>query len=1040
MTRPHIIRADTIDLQDPDAPSAKDHTARTTGSFGPHQAETLREVAQESAEDQAHNPRQSWTSPGPDDDISDSDDPAGEVSGKLTTAAMDDASKKQQQQDALAVAQNGGMNSDDGNMDDTDDDLDDDDDDMMDKISSSPSIEDGGYTSIMRPQQWPPRVDSLPVMRDRGSPISPTFSEASIARHLPIHQVVIIFEGRHTNDDERYDEQCTDQYYANHQCSDQHTGESFNEEEHRGGFYAHHDDRAWHGGNGRSHEAKFSLESVAQHGPIVVRPLRLRRSDAPRHGDFAQRRAEMEKAERDEAVDGLDDNGAPLTVPYEPSIHDDDDDDDDVSLPDDSRYTVCGWGYECLHEAEDIDFEFVYALHTFVATVEGQANATKGDTMVLLDDSNSYWWLVRVVKDSSIGYLPAEHIETPTERLARLNKHRNIDVVAPSMEEMNLSDLDQLSATMLGDQAGEKSKSTFKTALRKKKKTVAFAAPTFVDYSDYDYSSDEEDVDELLSQQQGSQQQQQSTAQQSTEENMDDDTAKVEPLKPRTTKEVKVVEPAKTEEAPEDDSKRDSGEIFEKPEGPSRSRNGTVRNTDSFFKDETVETKKITLTPNLLRDDSGSRPSTTESVQVKQRPSLDKIDKELQPDKKEDKKKKDKKEKEKKTSTIRSFFSRKDKKKSTDDDDESFGKRSMDIVTESQDREEEELKEPLSPRGDGPQRSASKLQKQQPRVEPSPSRKSGATTPSKSATRELSEFISSEGRPNNVSNVPPASMRIVEDDSSDPDVAAQQQRIKSPETTRSPPQEKSSLSKIIPSRNGSSDKPQKVTKAKSRVELDDFDSSSSGEEVEPAPAEPPVQQQAEQITKEEKLVRPLPGAFPDSYMSTQSGASAQTDKTVTPTQPQPQPNAAEREKDRLSESPVQVSPVTPSNPPALMVDTSSQEGHSTSPSPELIEAEEAGRHRAQDSMTASSTSTGGSTTGSSWNDTKLRAFFDSSSDIRDMLVMVYDKSDVPPAGPEHPVAGSLFREQNAKLAEITTQLDNMLGDWLARKQRLRGTV
>lgn len=54
---------------------------------------------------------------------------------------------------------------------------------------------------------------------------------------------------------------------------------------------------------------------------------------------------------------------------------------------------------------EDIDFEFVYALHTFIATVEGQANATKGDTMVLLDDSNSYWWLVRVVKDSTIGML-----------------------------------------------------------------------------------------------------------------------------------------------------------------------------------------------------------------------------------------------------------------------------------------------------------------------------------------------------------------------------------------------------------------------------------------------------------------------------------------------------------------------------------------------------------------------------------------------------------------------------------------------------------
>lgn len=42
--------------------------------------------------------------------------------------------------------------------------------------------------------------------------------------------------------------------------------------------------------------------------------------------------------------------------------------------------------------------------------MEGQANAAKGDTMVLLDDSNSYWWLVRVVKDGSIGmYLPQIH-------------------------------------------------------------------------------------------------------------------------------------------------------------------------------------------------------------------------------------------------------------------------------------------------------------------------------------------------------------------------------------------------------------------------------------------------------------------------------------------------------------------------------------------------------------------------------------------------------------------------------------------------------
>ena len=64
------------------------------------------------------------------------------------------------------------------------------------------------------------------------------------------------------------------------------------------------------------------------------------------------------------------------------------------------------WPILYLQQSEDIDFEFVYALHTFVATVEGQANASKGDAMQLLDDSNSYWWLVRVVKDSSIGTSP----------------------------------------------------------------------------------------------------------------------------------------------------------------------------------------------------------------------------------------------------------------------------------------------------------------------------------------------------------------------------------------------------------------------------------------------------------------------------------------------------------------------------------------------------------------------------------------------------------------------------------------------------------
>jgi hypothetical protein len=77
---------------------------------------------------------------------------------------------------------------------------------------------------------------------------------------------------------------------------------------------------------------------------------------------------------------------------------------------------------------ESIDFDLVYSLHSFAATVDGQANVVKGDRLVLIDDSNSYWWLVRVLKTQEVGYIPAENIETPFERLARLNKHRNVDV------------------------------------------------------------------------------------------------------------------------------------------------------------------------------------------------------------------------------------------------------------------------------------------------------------------------------------------------------------------------------------------------------------------------------------------------------------------------------------------------------------------------------------------------------------------------------------------------------------------------------------
>lgn len=142
--------------------------------------------------------------------------------------------------------------------------------------------------------------------------------------------------------------------------------------------------------------------------------------------------------------------------------------------------------------------------HTFLATVEGQASVVKGDSLVLLDDANSYWWLVRVLKTEDVGYIPAENIETPYERLARLNKHRNVDLAAATLAEkqdgavkgrMVLKDVIRDKAKGLrlngsGTQEDEQHASASQEGRR-----VVFAPPTYVDHPGITWDEDEEDED-----------------------------------------------------------------------------------------------------------------------------------------------------------------------------------------------------------------------------------------------------------------------------------------------------------------------------------------------------------------------------------------------------------------------------------------------------------------------------------------------------------------------------------------------------------------
>lgn len=598
---------------------------------------------------------------------------------------------------------------------------------------------------------------------------------------------------------------------------------------------------------------------------------------------------------------------------------------------------------------EDIDFEFVYALHNFVATVDGQANAAKGDTMVLLDDSNSYWWLVRVVKDGSIGYLPAEHIETPTERLARLNKHRNVD----------------LSATMLGDNS-EKSKNPLKKAMRRRNaKTVNFAPPTYIEASDVEFSSDDDSEhgdffndDETVESEEGD-------AQDQTEDIV------VEPLRPKAQKEkpAEQAEEAEQQENKESersisDPRRSSEEFFD-PEEPtvSRSRNGTVRNTDSFFKDDTAEPKKISLTPNLLRDESTGNSVLAEWKEP--RGSLESLEGKSSS---QDKAKEDKKRKDKKSGMLSGLFKRKDKKgKSIDDYEEA--ERSP---AESNFRASPQPKtssESLSPdqRTTKPQRQTSNKLQKQPPATMSPTRVEGQFATE--ATKETAQSAHSIRR---VTSQESASME------------ESRGMVTSPSSQPSPSKDS-------------------FATAESREQLASPVERSSSEVQWRSAYEPKAAVQPSVVSPPQKLVPRVVTDY-DRAMGV--------------------------------ESPVDVSPVgehIPIAAPGLTADVGPRT-HSASPfsppsSPEVDVNELKGSETTPGSVDTFSVDT------PTWSDSSLRTYMDDENDIRDLFIIVHDKSNIPPAGTNHPVTGRLFKEESKRLKEMNNQLDEMLVNWMSQRAR-----
>jgi hypothetical protein len=365
------LSLDTLDLQDHDAPSAKDHTRQPTnpspygyGPAAPHQAQTLRHAEQEAHQQQRTSPR-----------VSDDQNRGGPFSDSQRFYDDPDDEVDDEHMNHLHGANGNSRDYDeDGEASDShDEDMDDD---LMDKISSSPSIEDGKYSL----PQWPPRTHSV----DFGAPLAPApsptrgfslssspFLSPPVHFPLPLQEADLGSESRHGEEPEKHpadsDSPINLRSIYTSSCLGRHAQYSTQD-------LGHH------------LPEDFDADEVTKYLLPIDDPLLDNSFNDHQDEGFY----DDEDTWEDEDVNFPD---------YESSS----DDDTEFPITEDSRFIDSGWGGECLRETEDIDFEFVYALHTFVATVEGQANATKGDTMVLLDDSDSNWWLVRVVKDGSIG-------------------------------------------------------------------------------------------------------------------------------------------------------------------------------------------------------------------------------------------------------------------------------------------------------------------------------------------------------------------------------------------------------------------------------------------------------------------------------------------------------------------------------------------------------------------------------------------------------------------------------------------------------------
>lgn len=587
---------------------------------------------------------------------------------------------------------------------------------------------------------------------------------------------------------------------------------------------------------------------------------------------------------------------------------------------------------------------------------------------------------------------------------------------------------------MLGDDPA-KSKNPLKKAMRRRNaKNVNFAPPTYYEPPEQDWSDDDEEMEDVDDVQATSAQNASSDAQQQDAQQVHSDTQAEQQAQreqqstdlsqqPGIMSKDSMVEPVvanvqqvhsgaldnESTTSPTESMSVASSVPNNSEDTAQRSRKGVVRNTDSFYRDDSVETKKISLTPQLLRGDSAI------NVNADQEPregrSVEPPEKAMAEDKA-----RDGKPKKERKGMLSGLFKRKDKsgRPARADDEERVSdesgrsppsKESAEFTDVTPERRPSKLQK--TPQG----AAAALLRAQAPTTQgPNPA-PNAATAAAPTPSSGMSPIDAGPAEPAKASHSKQLSKDFVAESQHPPGrfpSLNEKRSVFSPITTAL--RSKNSNPEV-----GDTVKPVYAKRAKERFVIDDSGSEDDGEDGKQASAiatKPPTS----------TLHRSISPLNAQDAAVPRSNSIARVSPLAVETEADDAPFT--REVSNATESNVSKSLPMQSSPTRLMSQTPTA-GHAGSPSEQTISTSKDSPATTQTSTTSRLTPT--------WSDASLRSYMDNDQDIRDLLVIVHDKSNVTPVGPDHPLMKNLFVAERSKLNDMQSQLDSMLVGWLAKR-------